>query len=485
MEVFKDSYKVRLIYTNCLAEACYIVSSAGEAAIIDPLRDIDDYLQILKSENLKLKYAMETHFHADFISGHVDLQKKTGCEIIFGPEAKPAYPVRNLAHEEKLPLGEITLQALHTPGHTPESTCYVLLDKSGKPDGVFTGDTLFVGDVGRPDLLEKLEITREEQVGRLYHSLHDVLCKLPDETVVYPAHGAGSPCGKSLGSEKTSTIGHEKANNYALKLIDKKEFTEAVLTGLNVPPQYFVGNALMNRGGPTGMDTILEASFKPLTVEQVEEEIKKGAMVLDTRTKYVWCDGAIPKSLQVGLDGMYAINAGSVIPDLETPMVMVSDVGKEKDSIVRLGRVGYSGVRGYLEGGFEAWKKAGKEVQVVERVVACDFTKKIGKEKMHILEVRRPGELEKSYVVPDSLNIPVVDLEKRIGEIIDHKEHRWYVVCGTAYRATIASSILKQHGFKDVVLVMDGVKKIQECIANHEKRSNPKNPESDRDCGCE
>lgn len=470
MELVRGAYKVKQIYTNCLAQASYLISSLKKAAIVDPIRDVDQYLKLLKEEDLELVYVIETHFHADFVSGYMDLQKATGCEVIFGPGAKLPVKIRNVSNEEILSLGNIKLQALHTPGHTSESTSFVLIGEKGIPEAVFTGDTLFVGDVGRPDLLdEKSELKPEDQAEQLFNSIHNVLGKLPSECIVFPAHGPGSPCGKKISNETTSTIGKEKETNYAFIMTDKKEFVSSLLDGLTAPPHYFLQNARMNKEGPEVLEELIAKSLNPLSLAEFEEAVSKGAMIIDARSIDEYNEGSIPNSRHHALDGMFAIFVGSIFQDLKQKFVIVAPQGREKEVIVRLNRVGFGGTFGYLEGGIETYKKSGKPMVQVSSVSPDEFAKRLGEgrklkpEDGYILDVRKEHEV-KAFGFKESKNIPLQSLENRVGEISDLKSKRVFVMCGAGYRASIATSILKSNNFDDVVLIKGGASKVKEAL---------------------
>ena len=446
---------VQQLYTNCLAEAAYYIESNGEAAIIDPIRETEPYLELSKKRGTKIKYIFETHFHADFVSGHIDLANKTGAEIIYGPLADTKYKVRNLKDGEELKVGDLTIRALHTPGHTPESTCYLLLDESYQEYCVFTGDTLFVGDVGRPDLLDG-KLTKEELAGMMYDSLNNKLKTLPDEVIVYPAHGPGSSCGKNMGPEKHSTIGEQKKTNYAMQDKSKDVFIKEVTEGLIAPPAYFFSDAMINKQGYAAIDSVMERNMKPLTVEEFEIEIARGAVVLDTRIPTDFETGFVPGSVSIGLNGMYAVWAGTVL-DINIPLVIVCDPGKEEESIMRLARVGYEKVNGYLQGGIETWKKAGKPLDTIHSIEPKEFAKLVH-EGGNVLDVRRINEVESGHV-KNATAIPLAELEDNLDHL--DKDKPLMIHCAGGYRSVIAASLMKREGFKNITNVHCGWKEIK------------------------
>jgi len=446
---------VQQLYTTCLAEAAYYIESEGEAAIVDPIRETEPYIELAKQRGVKIKYVFETHFHADFVSGHVDLAKKTGATIVFGPLAETSYKAYNAKDGEEFKIGNLTLRALHTPGHTPESTCYLLLDENYQEYCVFTGDTLFVGDVGRPDLLDG-KMSKEELGGMMFDSLNKKIKTLPDEVLVYPAHGPGSACGKSLGKETWSTIGHQKKTNYALLATDKQSFIKELTDGLLPPPAYFFSDARINKQGYDAIDEVMKKNVKALSPEAVEQEIKKGTMVLDTRINHIFEKGFIPGSLHIGLDGMYAIWAGTLL-DIERPLIVVCDAGKEEESILRLARVGIENVNGFLSGGFEGWKNSGRLVENLPSVEPAEFAAQVEKGAA-VLDVRKISEAENGHI-KDATVIPLADLQSNLSAL--DREEPLYVHCAGGYRSVIASSILRAQGFTNIVNVLGGWNKIK------------------------
>lgn len=453
---------IKQLYTGCLSEAAYYIEDNGEAAIVDPLRDIDVYLELAAERKTTIKYIFETHFHADFVSGHIDLAKATGAKIIYGPNTETSFDVHVAKNGEKFQLGKVAIEVLHTPGHTLESSCYLLKDENGKDHCVFTGDTLFVGDVGRPDLAQKdEELTMEDLAGMLYESLQNKIIPLADDVIVYPAHGPGSSCGKNLGPYTHSTIGEEKQTNYALKARDKKDFIKAVTEGLDAPPQYFPINAKINKEGYDSLDEILEKSLKPLSIEEVKKVITDEVLILDTRNEEVFTLGFIPGSISIGLEGRFAEWAGSLL-SFNQPMVIVTEVGKEKEAIIRLARVGFNNVIGYVDGGFEAWKKAGEEIDMIINVEADELAMDIPfDEKLVVLDVRKPTEFAEGHV-KKAVNLPLNEMTDPLNLSELEEEQNIYVHCQGGYRSVIASSLLKRQGFHNIRNVVGGYNKITE-----------------------
>lgn len=441
---------IQQLYTDCLAEAAYYIESNGEAAIIDPIRETEPYIELAKQRGTKIKYVFETHFHADFVSGHIDLAKQSGATIVFGPLAETNYKVYNAKDGEEFKIGNITIRAIHTPGHTPESTCFLLLDESYQENCIFTGDTLFVGDVGRPDLLDG-KISKEELAGMLYDSLNKKIKVLPDEVLVYPAHGPGSACGKSIGKETWSTIGHQKKTNYALREMSREEFIKEVCEGLVAPPAYFFSDAMINKQGYEAIGSVMKKNLRALSVDEFEQEIKNGALVLDTRTGNVFEKGFVKGALHIGLDGMFAVWVGTLI-DIKRTVVIVCDNGKEEESVLRLARVGYENVKGFLSGGFDAWKNAGKLVDAVTSVDAVAFAKHVA-EGASVLDVRKISEAEDGHIKKATV-IPLAVLTNKMNAL--NKEEPLYVHCAGGYRSVIAASILKANGFSNIVNVLGG-----------------------------
>ncbi len=449
---------IEQLYTNCLAEAAYYIESNGEAAIIDPLRETEPYLELAEKRGAKIRYIFETHFHADFVSGHIDLARKSGATIVYGPTAKAEYQIYTASDNEVFPLGDITLKLLHTPGHTMESSCILLSDEKGNPHAVFTGDTLFVGDVGRPDLAVKSDLSKEDLAGLLYDSIHNKLMTLSDDIMVYPGHGAGSACGKNIGKETTTTIGEQRKQNYALCCNTKEEFVKAVTEGLDEPPRYFFIDAAINKRGYRDIDTVLADNAVALDIASFESEISKGAIILDARKPEIFEQGFIPGSINIGLDGQYAVWVGSLI-DHATPIIIVADYGREREAVLRLARVGYEHVFGYLKGGFEAWLKSGKPIDLVDSVEAEYFASLTGNEEHKVIDVRNPSEWHGGIIEGAEL-IPLSKLAQHAEQL--DKNHRYLVHCAGGYRSMMAASILKKHGFTNIVNVRGGINKIKE-----------------------
>lgn len=448
---------IQQLYTNCLAQAAYYIESNGEAAIIDPLRDYDSYIELAESRGAKIKYIFETHFHADFVSGHIDLAKKTGATIVYGPTTQTNYAVHVATDNEDLKLGKLTIRVLHTPGHTPESSSYLLKDESGKDHSVFTGDTLFVGDVGRPDLLDGL-MTKEELAGMMYDSLRNKLMLLADEVVVYPAHGPGSACGKNIGKETFSTIGEQKKTNYALQPMTKEVFIAKVTDGITPAPAYFFKDASLNKQGYASIEDVMEHGMKTLSVADLEKLKTEGVVMIDTRIPDVFEHGFIPGAINFGLNGQYAIWAATLL-DIAQRVMIIAEEGKEKESIERLTRVGFDNIKGYLNGGFKAWLDAGKRFDMVISVDEEEFELDAKHTDIKILDVRKPGEwndlhLKKAqHVALDTIN---KDFEKL------NKDDEYLIHCAGGYRSMIATSYLKSKGFQRVKNVYGGFAKIKE-----------------------
>ncbi|MBI2272102.1 MAG: MBL fold metallo-hydrolase [Bacteroidetes bacterium] len=447
---------IEQLYTNCLAEAAYYIESEGEAAIIDPIRETGPYLQRLKGKDAKLRYVFETHFHADFVSGHIDLAEKTGAKIVFGPLAETTYNAYNAKDGEIFKVGKLQIKVLHTPGHTPESSCFLLIDASGKDHCVFTGDTLFVGDVGRPDLLDGM-MSKEELAGMMYESLNNKLKKLGDDVIVYPAHGPGSSCGKNIGKETWSTIGQQKKTNYAMLEMNKEKFIQLVAGGLSAPPQYFFSDAAINKTGYNNIDKVLEQNTQAMTVDEFKEEIIKGALVLDTREAEEFEKGFIKGAINIGLNGQYAIWVGTLI-DIKRPLVIIAVPGKEAESILRLARVGYENVKGYLNGGIVAWKTSGEKPETLSSVSPEAFAAVANSDKTTALDVRKPSEYESGYVA-GAANIELAQLNSMLKVL--NKDRSYHLYCAGGYRSMIAASIMKAAGFNNITNVSGGYGKIK------------------------
>lgn len=448
---------IEQLYTGCLAEAAYYIESNGEAAIIDPLRETAPYLNLAAARNAKIKYVFETHFHADFVSGHIDLAREADATIVFGPNAMPSYSAYVADDGELFNIGNVQIKILHTPGHTMESTTFLLLDEKGKENAIFTGDTLFIGDVGRPDLAVKTDLTREDLAGYLYDSLQTKILPLPDEVIVYPGHGAGSQCGKNMSKETTSTLADQKRFNYALQPMSKEKFVEAVTDGLSEPPAYFPENARINKSGYGNINEIMQRNLNPLSVEALEEEVADGALILDTRHPDLFEKGSLPGSLSIGLDGQYAVWVGTLI-NFGQPLVLVTEKGKEEESVLRLARVGFENVRGYLEGGVYSWQNAGKSLEKVTSITSAEAARLIDK-GWSTLDVRNNTETQTEHVL-DTLNIPLKDLRESLAQIDSDTEY--ILFCAGGYRSMIAASILKSKGFTNVKNVYGGFNALRE-----------------------
>jgi hydroxyacylglutathione hydrolase len=453
---------IEQIYTGCLAEAAYYIESEGEAAIIDPLRETRPYTDRADRHGARIKYILETHFHADFVSGHVDLARKTGATIVFGPTAQPGYDAHVATDNEVLKLGRVYIKVLHTPGHTMESSCYLLIDENGRDHAIFTGDTLFIGDVGRPDLVQKLkpEITPQYLAGQLFNSLRNKVMPLNDSITVYPGHGAGSACGKSMSRETQDTLGHQKRTNYALRAdMTREQFIHEVTDGLVEPPQYFTANVVMNiTGGIPGIDELVTKGTHALSVKEFQTAWKSNdALVLDTRHKEAYCESHIPGSIYIGLDDQFAPWAGTLIPDLSQPILLITDEGKEEEAVVRLARVGYDNTLGYLKGGVKAWSAAGLDTDRLVEITAEDFAGMFEQDhnRFILLDVRRKSEYETEHIA-GSENFPL-DFINRNMSMLD-PEVTYYVHCAGGYRSVIACSILKSRGFHRLVNVLGGFK---------------------------
>ncbi len=454
--------KLKQIYTGCIAHAAYYLESEGEVAIFDPLREVQPYIDQAKADGAKVKYVFETHFHADFVSGHLDLAKKTGATIVYGPTAKPGFTAHVATDGEVFHVGKAKVKAIHTPGHTMESTTYLVIDENGKEHGIITGDTLFIGDVGRPDLAQHViaDLTEEKLAGHLYDSLRNKIMPLSDELIVYPNHGAGSACGKNMSKETTDTLGNQKRTNYALRPdMTKEEFIKELLTGLTTPPGYFPKNVLMNIQGYESLDTIMERAktgYDPSAFEVVANEERP--LVLDTRSAADFAMGFIPNSINIGLDSNFAMWVGEMIPDIKQAILLVTEPGKEEESIIRLSRVGYDNTIGYLKGGFPAWKAAGKEVDTVARISAQEFAKRYAAKPV-IIDVRKQSEFDSEHVV-DAINVPLNQINRHLAQF--PKETPFILHCAGGYRSMIAASILKSRGWDNFVDVEGGFSAIKE-----------------------
>ena len=447
--------KVEQIYTASLAEAAYYIESKGEAAVIDPLRETEPYLERAKNDGAKIKYILETHFHADFVSGHLDLKEKTGASIVYGPTAEPNFDARVVKDGEVLNIGDITITALHTPGHTMESTTYLLKDENGKDYAIFSGDTLFMGDVGRPDLaIKEGEITEKDLAGLLFDSLRNKIMPLPEDIIVYPGHGAGSACGKKMARETFGTLGAQKATNYALRDgMTREEFIKEVTMGLVTPPQYFSKNAMVNKMGYESLDTIKSRGSKPLSINAFKAAWEgEKALVIDTRNMEVFSKGFIPGSIYIGLDGSFAMWVGALIPDLMQPILFIADTGKENEVVTRLARVGYDNPIGYLKGGFKTWQQAGEDIDDIEEISATELSK-VNYKSLYLLDTRKESEYNTEHIKGASL-FPLDAINRNMAEI--KKNRRYYLYCATGFRSLVAASILKARGYHQVVNVTGG-----------------------------
>jgi hydroxyacylglutathione hydrolase len=451
---------IEQIYTSCLSEASYFVESNGEAAVIDPIRDTDTYLQMAKEHNALIKYIFETHFHADFVSGHLDLAKQTGATIIYGPNTKANFKFLLAKDGDEFKIGNLTLQAIHTPGHTLESTCYLLKNETGKPYCIFTGDTLFVGDVGRPDLSSG-NLSKEELASIMYDSIQNKLMPLPNDLIVYPAHGPGSSCGKNIGPEKQSTLGTEKQSNYAMLPQTREEFIESVTKDLADPPPYFPINARINKEGYSNLNEIKSKGLHELSLKEFKNQIPNDAIILDTREPNDFSNGFIPGSVFIGLVGRFAEWAGSLLP-FDKPILLISEKGKEEEAVVRLARVGFENVEGYLRGGFDTWKKAGEKIDLIINVEADELAMDIPfDDRLIVLDVRKFNEFADGHV-KGAINLPLADMAD-IAQIAQLEENQnIYIQCGAGYRSVIAASLLKKQGYHNVRNVLGGWDKIKE-----------------------
>ncbi|MCS6904132.1 MAG: MBL fold metallo-hydrolase [Bacteroidia bacterium] len=451
--------KVEQIYTGCLAQGAYYITSNGEAAIIDPLRETTPYLERIRKDNVKLKYIFETHFHADFVSGHLDLSRKTGAPIVYGPTANPAFEAIIAEDNQVFEVGNVKIKVIHTPGHTMESSTFLLIDENGKEYAIFTGDTLFLGDVGRPDLAQKATgLTQEELAGLLYESLYNKILPLPDDIIVYPGHGAGSACGKNMMKETVDTLGNQKKVNYALNQPNKEAFIKAVLQGLTPPPGYFGMNAVMNKMGYESYDNVLNKGLRPLTPEEFEAAAEEsGALILDSRHDTVFWKAFIPQSVNISLDGEFAPWVGTLIVDVKQPLLLVTEPGREEETVMRLSRVGFDNVIGYLKGGIQAWIDAGKEVDTVNRITAQEFAQRFKAGESLVFDVRRESEYAAEHV-EEAYNKPLAYINEWIREI-DPKAH-FYIHCQGGYRSMMAASILQARGYRNFTEIEGGFQAI-------------------------
>ncbi|MDX2174321.1 MAG: MBL fold metallo-hydrolase [Bacteroidota bacterium] len=453
--------QVKQLYTNCLAQGAYYISHKGEAVIIDPLRETQPYLDLLKQNNDTLKYIFETHFHADFVSGHIDLAKATGAKIVFGPNAETAYNSYTAKDNETFKIGNLTIKVLHTPGHTLESSCFLLLDETNKPNCIFTGDTLFIGDVGRPDLAIKSDLTQEDLAGMLFESLHTKIMSLPDDIIVYPAHGAGSACGKNMSKETSDTLGNQKKTNYALNTASKAEFIKELTTGILPAPQYFAKNANLNKSGYKNFNDVMEQGAKALSVEEFEKTLnEKHPIVLDVRKADEFAHGHIPNSLFISIDGQFAPWVGTLISDINQAILVVAPEGREDETVMRLSRVGYDNCIGYLKGGFKTWENTNKAIETIDSIDALKYSELYSND-ICTLDVRKPNEFAGGHLAAADSN--------PLDFIHDWKEHldkskQYYIHCAGGLRSMIAASILKANGFNNIINVEGGYGAISKIV---------------------
>jgi hydroxyacylglutathione hydrolase len=439
---------VQQIYTKCLAQGAYFISNKGEAVVIDPLREVDQYIDLAKANNSTIKYIFETHFHADFVSGHIDLARKTGATIVYGPTAQPAFDCLVGEDNQEFKIGDLTIKLLHTPGHTPESSCFLLIDETGKETAIFTGDTLFLGDVGRPDLAIKSDLTQEDLAGMLFDSLRNRIMPLADDIIVYPGHGAGSACGKNMSSDTQDTLGNQKQTNYALRAdMTKEEFIKEVTTGILPPPQYFPKNAVMNKTGYDSIDEVIARGTKALSLDEFKQEISNGALILDVRTQGEFIKGFIPDSLFIGLNGQFAMWVGALIHDIKQRIVLIAPEGKEEETVTRLARVGYDYTVGYLKGGVDVWNG---ELNTITSISAEELAQT---ESCNIVDVRKPGEWQSEHV-ENALHYPLDYMNDDINKL--DKNKTYHVHCAGGYRSVIAISLLMQNGYKNLIDVDGG-----------------------------
>jgi len=454
---------IEQIYTGCLAQGAYYIQSGNEAAIIDPLREVRPYIQKAQKNEATIKYVFETHFHADFVSGHVDLSRQTGAAIIYGPEADPGFEAYIAKDNEDFAIGEIKIKVLHTPGHTMESACYLLIDEQGQATALFSGDTLFIGDVGRPDLAQKAaHMTQEQLAGTLFDSLRSKIMPLSDEIVVYPAHGAGSACGKNMSKETKDTLGNQKKTNYALRAnMTRDEFIREVTNGLTPPPAYFPLNVKLNKEGYDSFDSVLKKGTQALGPEAFETLANEtGALLLDTRNPQIFAAGFIPNSINIGIDGSFAPWVGTLVPDIEQELLIITEEGREEEVVTRLARVGYDNTIGYLKGGIEAWKAAGKEVDQLESISPDELAERVKKgEKVNILDVRKPTEHASEHLV-GSENVALDLINEAMAEV--DREKPYYVHCAGGYRSMIFASILRARGYNNLIDIKGGFKALKE-----------------------
>ncbi|RZJ34600.1 MAG: MBL fold metallo-hydrolase [Flavobacterium sp.] len=448
--------KIEQIYTGCLAQGAYYITSGKEAAIIDPLREIQPYLDRLEKDGVVLKYIFETHFHADFVSGHLDLSNETRAEIVYGPTAKPDFKALIATDGQVFKVGDVTFKILHTPGHTMESSSFLLIDENGKDTAIFSGDTLFIGDVGRPDLAQKAaSMTKEQLAATLYHSLRDKIMTLPDDVIVYPAHGAGSACGKNMSKETVSTIGEQKKSNYALRAdMTEQEFINEVTDGLLPPPAYFGMNVAMNKSGIKSFESVLNQGMQKINASEFEAVAQEtGALILDARPNGVFAKGFVPQSINIGINGDFAPWVGALIIDVNQPIALVTEPGFEQEVVTRLSRVGFDNVIGYLNGGFDAWKSSGQDIDSVNRITAQEFSREVKPGLDMIIDVRRESEYAAEHI-DGAYSKPLAYMNDWIKDV-DPEKH-FFIHCAGGYRSMIAASILQSRGYRNFTEIEGG-----------------------------
>jgi glyoxylase-like metal-dependent hydrolase (beta-lactamase superfamily II)/rhodanese-related sulfurtransferase len=450
--------KIEQIYTGCIAQAAYYMESNGEAAIFDPLREVQPYIDRALNANASIKYIFETHFHADFVSGHLDLAKKTGGKIVYGPTANPEFDAIIATDDQEFKVGDCTVIAIHTPGHTMESTCYLLIDENGKQHGIITGDTLFIGDVGRPDLAQEMatDLTQEKLAGYLFDSLRNKIMPLSDELIIYPSHGAGSACGKNMSKETTGTLGNQKKTNYALRAdMTKTEFIDELLDGLGTPPAYFPQNVMLNIKGYESLDSVMEKSFKSLTANEFETIANQSdAVVLDVRHENDYVKEHIPGSVFIGIQGNFAPWVGALLMNVTQPILLITPEGKEEETITRLSRVGFDHVLGYLNGGIAAWKSARFETDSIKSISPETFAKAMETDSLKVIDVRKPGEFEAEHV-ENAINLPLDTINSHLNEVPQGKD--FFLHCAGGYRSVIMASVLKSRGYHNIINVEKGM----------------------------
>ena len=456
--------KIEQIYTGCLAQGAYYIESDGEAAVIDPLREVQPYIEKAERRNAKIKYVFETHFHADFVSGHQDLAAKTGADIVYGPTTmKMGFEAIVAEDGQEFHIGKAKIKVIHTPGHTMESSCYLLYNEEGKPEAIFTGDTLFIGDVGRPDLAQKViaELTQDMLAGHLYDSLHNKIMPLPDDLIVYPAHGAGSACGKNMSKETSDTLGNQKNTNYALQDMSKADFIKELVNGLTPPPAYFPQNVMMNIQGYDSIDKVMERGARALSPLEFEVAANEtGALILDTRDPQTFAKGFVPNSINIGIDGSFAVWVGAMIPDLKQEILIVAEPGREEEVVTRLARVGYDFSLGYLKGGFASWKNSNQEIDQIKSISVQELAEiKSNSEEINILDVRKNSEFLSEHVL-NAENAPLDYINESMLKV--DKDKTYYVHCAGGYRSMVFNSILRARGYDNLIDVDGGIKAIKE-----------------------